>query len=66
MSTISRFNGLYFLEKWRGKKIMFVGDSLSLNQWTSLTCLIHSWVPNSKYTLFRTDVLSSLTFEVRI
>ncbi|KAL9382539.1 hypothetical protein Peur_025574 [Populus x canadensis] len=60
---LPRFNGLYFLEKWRGKKIMFVGDSLSLNQWTSLTCLIHSWVPNSKYTLFRTDVLSSLTFE---
>ncbi|KAJ6291496.1 hypothetical protein OIU76_023549 [Salix suchowensis] len=60
---LPRFNGLYFLEKWRGKKIMFVGDSLSLNQWTSLSCLIHSWVPNSKYTVFRTDVLSSVTFE---
>ncbi|KAF9661686.1 hypothetical protein SADUNF_Sadunf19G0094400 [Salix dunnii] len=61
---LPRFNGLYFLEKWRGKKIMFVGDSLSLNQWISLSCLIHSWVPNSKYTVVRTDVLSSLTFEL--
>jgi len=61
---VSRFNGLYFLEKWRGKKIMFVGDSLSLNQWISLTCLIHSWVPNSKYKVFRADGLYSVTFEV--
>lgn len=60
---LPRFNGLYFLEKWRGKKIMFVGDSLSLNQWISLTCLIHSWVPNSKYKVFRADGLYSVTFE---
>uniref|UniRef100_A0A6N2KBW0 Uncharacterized protein n=1 Tax=Salix viminalis TaxID=40686 RepID=A0A6N2KBW0_SALVM len=61
--NLPRFNGQYFLEKWRGKKIMFVGDSLSLNQWISLTCLIHSWVPKSKYTVFRTDGLYSVTFE---
>ncbi|CAK7323666.1 unnamed protein product [Dovyalis caffra] len=61
--ALPRFNGLYFLEKWRGKKIMFVGDSLALNQWVSLTCLIHSWVPNSRYTVFRTEGLSSVTFE---
>ncbi|XP_050205711.1 protein trichome birefringence-like 39 [Mercurialis annua] len=61
--NLPRFNGLYFLEKWRGKKIMFVGDSLSLNQWTSLTCLLHSWVPNSRYSLVRNNGLSSVTFE---
>ncbi|KAL8136707.1 hypothetical protein V2J09_002708 [Rumex salicifolius] len=60
---LPRFNGLYFLRKWRGKKIMFVGDSLSLNQWQSLACLLHSWVPNAKTSLVRTDVLSSLTFQ---
>ncbi|KZV29714.1 hypothetical protein F511_05808 [Dorcoceras hygrometricum] len=32
----SRFDGKLFLEKMRGKKIMFVGDSLSANQWQSL------------------------------
>ncbi|GAV60142.1 PC-Esterase domain-containing protein/PMR5N domain-containing protein [Cephalotus follicularis] len=58
-----RFNGLQFLEKWRGKKIMFVGDSLSLNQWESLACMIHAWLPNSKYSLKSGIVLSSVTFE---
>ncbi|KAL5573733.1 hypothetical protein UlMin_023330 [Ulmus minor] len=61
--SLPRFNGLYFLEKWRGKKIMFVGDSLSQNQWESLTCMIHAWVPNSRTSLFRTEGLSSVTFE---
>lgn len=61
--SIPRFNGLYFLEKFRGKKIMFVGDSLSLNQWQSLACMIHSWVPKTKYSVVRTAVLSSITFQ---
>ncbi|KAL5793657.1 hypothetical protein ACOSP7_002251 [Xanthoceras sorbifolium] len=61
--NLPRFNGLYFLEKWRGKKIMFVGDSLSQNQWESLTCMIHAWVPNSKYSFVKTNGLSAVTFE---
>lgn len=59
-----RFNGLYFLRKMRGKKIMLVGDSLSTNMWQSLACLIHSWVPKTRYTLLRQKGLVSLTFEV--
>ncbi|KAA0054418.1 protein trichome birefringence-like 37 [Cucumis melo var. makuwa] len=61
---IPRFNGLNFLEKWRGKKIMFVGDSLSLNQWESLACMIHASVPNSKTSFVRREGLSSVTFQV--
>ncbi|KAJ8752090.1 hypothetical protein K2173_001765 [Erythroxylum novogranatense] len=61
--NLPRFNGLYFLEKWRGKKIMFVGDSLSWNQWQSLTCMLHSWVPNSRTSFIRRDGLASVTFE---
>ncbi|KAH7843234.1 hypothetical protein Vadar_014202 [Vaccinium darrowii] len=60
---LPRFNGLKFLEKWRGKKIMFVGDSLSLNMWESLSCMIHSWVPNAKTTYIRKGSLGSVTFE---
>ncbi|CAN0896708.1 Protein trichome birefringence-like 39 [Linum grandiflorum] len=60
--NLPRFNGLNLLEKWRGKNIMFVGDSLSLNQWESLACMIHSWVPNARYSLIRTESLSSVTF----
>ncbi|OVA09193.1 PMR5 N-terminal domain [Macleaya cordata] len=61
--NLPRFNGLDFLVRWRGKKIMFVGDSLSLNQWESLTCLIYASVPKSKTTVVRTKSLSSVTFE---
>ncbi|KAG2712512.1 hypothetical protein I3760_04G130100 [Carya illinoinensis] len=61
--ALPRFNGLRFLEKWRGKKIMFVGDSLSLNQFQSLTCMIHAWVPRSKTTFIKREGLASVTFE---
>ncbi|XP_010524990.1 PREDICTED: protein trichome birefringence-like 39 [Tarenaya hassleriana] len=61
--SLPRFNGLYFLRKMKGKKIMFVGDSLSSNMWQSLACLIYSWAPNSRFTLLRQKGLSSLTFE---
>lgn len=59
-----RFDGQDFLEKTRGKSIMFVGDSLSRNQWQSLTCLLHSAVPNSNYTLARVGDVSIFTLTV--
>ncbi|XP_058208631.1 protein trichome birefringence-like 39 isoform X2 [Rhododendron vialii] len=61
--NLPRFNGKDFLERWRGKKIMFVGDSLSVNMWESLSCMIHSWVPNSKTAFIRKGSLGSVTFE---
>ncbi|XP_024018331.1 protein trichome birefringence-like 37, partial [Morus notabilis] len=61
---LPRFNGVDFLARWRGKKIMFVGDSLSLNMWQSLACMIHESVPNSKTSTVRRDSLSSVTFQV--
>ncbi|KAM7525039.1 hypothetical protein LguiA_014941 [Lonicera macranthoides] len=60
---LPRFDGNEFLKRWRGKKIMFVGDSLSLNQWESLSCMIHSSAPNVKTTFLRKDSLSSITFQ---
>ncbi|KAJ6416905.1 hypothetical protein OIU84_002733 [Salix udensis] len=58
---IPRFNGVDFLERCRGKKIMLVGDSLSKNMWVSLTCLLHASVPNSSYTIDCTGLLSTFT-----
>jgi hypothetical protein len=55
---------LNFLKGHKGKKIMFVGDSLSLNQFNSLACMIHAAVPNSRTTFRQRDALQSLTFEV--
>ncbi|KAL3522449.1 hypothetical protein ACH5RR_015283 [Cinchona calisaya] len=61
--NLPRFDGLDLLKRWKGKKIMFVGDSLSLNQWQSLHCLIHASVPDSKTNLVRKDPLSYVTFQ---
>ncbi|KAL6314280.1 hypothetical protein AAG906_016481 [Vitis piasezkii] len=46
--TLPRFNGEDFLKRFKGKKIMFVGDSLSENQWQSLTCLVHAAIPQAQ------------------
>ncbi|GLT73569.1 hypothetical protein SLA2020_454180 [Shorea laevis] len=60
---LPRFDGMDFLRRWRGKKIMFVGDSLSLNMWESLSCMIHASVPNSKTSFVRRDPLSYVSFQ---
>ncbi|KAK7306558.1 hypothetical protein VNO77_44507 [Canavalia gladiata] len=51
--SLPRWDGAAFLNNWRGKKILFVGDSLSLNMWESLTCMIHESVPNTKTSFSR-------------
>ncbi|KAL2943361.1 Protein trichome birefringence-like 42 [Bienertia sinuspersici] len=59
---LRRFDGRALLESWRGKKIMFVGESLSFNQWESLTCMLHTAVPQSKYTVVTRGALSVFSF----
>ncbi|XP_031106485.1 protein trichome birefringence-like 42 [Ipomoea triloba] len=57
---LHRFNGEAFLQMFRGKKIMFVGDSLSNNQWQSLACMLYA--ANSNCTLVRKGNRSILSF----
>lgn len=59
-----RFDGMRFVNEFKGKKIMFVGDSMSLNQWESLNCMLHSALPDTPYNLVRYDTLSAFTFTV--
>lgn len=60
---LPRFDGIGFLNKWRGKKIMFAGDSLSLNMWESLSCMIRASVPSAKNSFVRKELQSSVTFQ---
>ncbi|GAB2270347.1 Protein trichome berefringence-like 7 [Dionaea muscipula] len=45
---IPRFNAQTLLEYFRGKRVVFVGDSLSRTQWESLICMLMSGVEDKK------------------
>ncbi|KAL0399500.1 UNVERIFIED_CONTAM: protein trichome birefringence-like 41 [Sesamum radiatum] len=47
--NLSRFDGGELLRRCKGKSIMFVGDSLSRNQWQSFICMIYASVPGANY-----------------
>lgn len=38
--SLPRFNGAHMLELLRGKRLVFVGDSLNRNMWESLVCIL--------------------------
>lgn len=64
-----RFDGKALLGMWRGRTVMFVGDSLALNQYESLLCLLHAAAgPGVRTTLSpangKIDPSSTVRFEV--
>ncbi|WOL18431.1 protein trichome birefringence-like 33 isoform X1 [Canna indica] len=52
------FNATLMLETLRGKRMMFVGDSLNRGQFTSMVCLLHSIIPPDAKSM---EVNGSLT-----
>ncbi|VVA90824.1 unnamed protein product [Arabis nemorensis] len=45
---IPSLNGTDFLEKLRGKKLVFVGDSINRNMWESLVCILRNSLKDKK------------------
>lgn len=45
---IPRFNANVILEKLRGKRVVFVGDSLGRTQWESMICLLMTGVEDKR------------------
>ncbi|GMI63325.1 TRICHOME BIREFRINGENCE [Hibiscus trionum] len=44
--TLPRLNGGHMLELLRGKRLVFVGDSLNRNMWESLVCILKNAAQN--------------------
>ncbi|XP_074307022.1 uncharacterized protein LOC141642203 [Silene latifolia] len=68
--TLPRLNGGQMLELLRGKRLVFVGDSLNRNMWESLVCILKNAVPDKKKVYeafghhnFRTEASYSFVFE---
>lgn len=68
---LCRLNGRHMLELLRGKRLVFVGDSLNRNMWESLVCVLLSSVEDKNRVFeasgrneFRTDGSYSFKFEV--
>ncbi|KAJ4971253.1 hypothetical protein NE237_004352 [Protea cynaroides] len=55
---LPRFDPVATLEKLRGKRLMFVGDSLQRSQWQSLVCMVEYRIPPDQKSMQRGPSLS--------
>lgn len=52
------------LETLRGKRMMFVGDSLNRGQYVSFVCLLHQLIPEDAKSMETFDSLTVFTAKV--
>ncbi|KAL2945091.1 Protein ESKIMO 1 [Bienertia sinuspersici] len=61
--NLPKFKPKLLLEKLRGKRLMFVGDSLNRNQWESMVCFVQSVVPSDRKNLTKSGSLNIFKIE---
>ncbi|KAJ6841957.1 protein trichome birefringence-like 1 [Iris pallida] len=59
--SLSSFNATRMLEWLRGKRMMFVGDSLNRGQFVSMVCLLHRAIPESAKSMETVESLTVFT-----
>ncbi|KAI3427838.1 PMR5N domain-containing protein [Psidium guajava] len=59
--SLPRFNATLMLETLRGKRMMYVGDSLNRGQYVSMICLLHSLIPEGSKSMETFDSLTVFT-----
>ena len=60
------FNATLTLEMLRGKRMLFVGDSLNRGQFVSMVCLLHRVIPENAKSMETFDSLTVFTAKVRV
>ncbi|OIT21939.1 PREDICTED: protein trichome birefringence-like 3 [Nicotiana attenuata] len=58
---LPRFDPKIALRKIKGKRIMFVGDSIQRNMWESFVCLVQSVIPEGQKSMKQGRVHSAFT-----
>lgn len=61
-----RFDPLKLMQILRGKRLMFVGDSVQRGQFESLVCMVQSIIPQGKKSLQRAPPRKIFKVEVNI
>ncbi|KAK8946477.1 hypothetical protein KSP39_PZI006978 [Platanthera zijinensis] len=64
LCEVPRFDAREILERLRGRRIVFVGDSMSRTQWESLICLLMTGVedPQSVYEVNGNNITKTIQF----
>lgn len=61
-----RFDAVKLLERLRGKRLAFVGDSLNRNQWISMVCLIDTATPMLHKSMAGGNDSSLVSFRIHV
>ncbi|CAH1432969.1 unnamed protein product [Lactuca virosa] len=64
--NLPRFDAKEVLERLRGKRVVFVGDSVNRNQWVSMVCMLQTVIPPELREMRKIRHVSLRTFKALV